>query len=89
MLKAALSKEYEAFQRILRETRKKHGLTQLDVAERLGMGITQSDVSKIERGERRLDVAEFVLFVRALGVPPQAVLAEFERAIPERPLTRS
>ena len=45
--------------------RKKHGLSQAAVA--MGLGLSQSDVSKIEKFERRLDVIEFIDFVRAIN----------------------
>ena len=37
-------------------------------------GKPQSYVSKVESGERRLDVVEFVEFVRAIGDEPVRVL---------------
>jgi len=46
----------------------KAGLTQHEVAERLGR--PQSFVAKVEGGERRLDVIEFIELTRALGVDP-------------------
>jgi len=48
------------------------GLSQIDVAATLGK--PQSYVSKIESGERRLDVVEFVEFARALGSDPVRML---------------
>lgn len=52
----------------LREARESAGLTQTDLANRLGVG--QSYVSKIENGDRRIEVAELVLVCRALGIDP-------------------
>ena len=62
---------------LLRRARKEAGLTQATVAERLGK--PQSYVAKIEGGERRLDVVEFVALARALDADPGAIVAEFER----------
>ena len=52
--------------KFLIEARKQAGLTQIDLASALGK--PQSFVSKYERGERRLDVGEFVQVTKALGV---------------------
>ncbi|MDP2881688.1 MAG: helix-turn-helix transcriptional regulator [Azonexus sp.] len=57
---------------LLSTERERNGLTQVDVANRLKK--PQSYVSKYERGERRLDVVEFVDVTRALGMDPLAVL---------------
>ena len=47
--------------------RKEAGLNQTALAARLG--ITQSQVSKCERGERSLDDARLRAWLSALGVP--------------------
>ena len=44
------------------------GDTQQQVATRLGK--SQSYVSKIESGQRRLDLVEYVLWARAIGIDP-------------------
>jgi len=46
--------------------REASGLTQVALAARLGL--TQSEVSKFERGERALDVLQLRAWLRALGV---------------------
>lgn len=56
-------------------TRKATGITQVELAERLGK--PQSFVSKVERGERRLDVIEFCQVAEALGRDPAMLLQEF------------
>ena len=48
--------------------REEAGLTQVELAARLGT--TQSFISKCERGERRIDVVEFVAFVIAMDRCP-------------------
>ena len=55
-MKTIYSKEYKAVLRKLKKARKKSGLTQVEIAKRLGK--PQSFVSKIENGERRLDIIE-------------------------------
>jgi transcriptional regulator with XRE-family HTH domain len=57
---------YRQFLNRLREARKQAGLTQAEVAERLGK--PQSFVSKCESGERRVDFVELVALSRLYGV---------------------
>jgi transcriptional regulator with XRE-family HTH domain len=67
----------EAYRRLtqaLRAARERAGLTQLDVAARLG--VYASFVSKCESGERRLDVVELAAFCRVYGVRLADFLAD-------------
>jgi transcriptional regulator with XRE-family HTH domain len=66
------SPEYQALREILVAARKAAGLTQQQVAERLGR--PQSFVAKYEGGERRLDVIEFMSVSRVLGKSPLELL---------------
>ncbi|MEA1648799.1 helix-turn-helix transcriptional regulator [Nitrospirillum sp. BR 11164] len=52
--------------------RRAQGLTQGEVAQR--MGTDQSQLSKFERSERRLDVLDYVRYCQALGMAPGAFL---------------
>lgn len=63
---------YDTFQKALVEARQEVGLTQQDVAIRLGR--PQSFISKYESGERRLDVIEFLDVCQSLSVKPQSIL---------------
>ena len=72
MTKSVFTEEYERFRQMLIEARKERGLTQVDIATRLGK--PQSFVSKYERGERRLDVVEFLEVAKALAIDPKAVI---------------
>jgi DNA-binding transcriptional regulator YiaG len=66
-LKRAMhSMEQAAMLRMLVQLREAAGVTQTTLAARLG--ITQSEVSKFERGERALDVLRLRAWLRALGV---------------------
>ena len=58
--KSVYSKEYKEIIGRLKKARIEAGLAQQKVAERLGK--PQSYISKIESGERRLDVAEIKKF---------------------------
>ncbi|KAE9783776.1 helix-turn-helix domain-containing protein, partial [Escherichia coli] len=62
---------YEAVRRVLRKVRREAGLTQVQLAEKLGKG--QSYVSKVERGEQYLDVLEFVEWCEACSTPSEQV----------------
>ncbi|AVM76071.1 helix-turn-helix protein [Magnetospirillum gryphiswaldense MSR-1] len=52
--------------------RKARGLTQIDVAQ--AMGTDQSQISKFERGERRLDILDYVRYAAAVGERPGPLL---------------
>lgn len=71
--------QYKKFIGILVEARSKAGMTQTTLAERLGK--PQSFVSKYERGERRLDIPEFVAIARALDRDSASLIRRIEAAI--------
>ncbi|MBI5970229.1 MAG: helix-turn-helix transcriptional regulator [Deltaproteobacteria bacterium] len=77
MSKSIFSDSYNLLRTRLIKTREKKGLTQVDVATKLGK--LQSYVSKYERGERRLDVVEFLEVTRVLGIEPYKILKELEK----------
>lgn len=68
LAKSIYDDEYRKFIGMLKSERLAAGLTQQQVADRLGR--PQSFVAKVEGFERRLDVVEFVNLCRALGVDP-------------------
>lgn len=68
--------DYAVFARHLAHARQEQGITQADLAGRLGR--PQPYISKIERLERRLDIGEWVGIIRALGLDP---VDELERAL--------
>ncbi len=72
MARSVSSKEYEQFRQLLIEARKRKGLTQTEVAERLGR--LQAFVSRYERGKRRLDVVEFLEVANVLELDPCYVI---------------
>jgi len=76
MEKSTFTRDYAALCRLLRETRENAGMTQVELAEKIGE--TQSYVSKVERGERRLDLVQLQSFCRALKTTLSAFVAEFE-----------
>ena len=56
------SREYRLFIERLRKVRLEAGLTQVQAAQKLKK--PQSYVSKIERGERRIDIVELQQFLK-------------------------
>lgn len=71
------SKEYRRFAEALADARRKAGVSQYQLADRLG--VDQSFVSKYESGRRRLDVLEFLQIVAALGIDYRAVLDQLAK----------
>jgi transcriptional regulator with XRE-family HTH domain len=78
--KSLRSAGHRALCALLVETRRKAGLNQTDVAQRLGK--PQSYVAKYEGGERRLDVVEFLAVCDAVGVDPLPVMRSLLRSRP-------
>ncbi len=73
------SAPYVALAGAIIEMRQAAGLKQSELAERLGK--PQSYVSKVERGERRLDVVEFVSFVSAMNGSFEQILERVASAM--------
>ena len=67
--------DYQLLLSVSKAARKRVGVSQVELAERLGN--TQTFVSKCERGERRIDAVELVEFAEALGVAPQELMGEY------------
>lgn len=72
MTKSVFSDRYSHFLTIIVLARKEAGLTQTELATRLGK--PQSFISKAERGERRIDVVEFIDLAHALGREPSELI---------------
>jgi transcriptional regulator with XRE-family HTH domain len=77
LTKSVFTPTYARFRELLTEARESAGLTQSELAERLKR--PQSYVSKFERGERRLDVVEFLEVADALRINPFNVLKRLIR----------
>lgn len=74
------SQSYRVAISVVTAARRKAGLTQRDLAERLGK--PPSFVAKIETGERRLDLVEFVAIARALNLSPAEFIGQVDAAMP-------
>jgi transcriptional regulator with XRE-family HTH domain len=77
MQKSIHTNRQERLRALLKAARKKAGLTQDELAER--MGAYKTFVSKYERGERQLDVIEFIAVAEALKLDPRALIDQVMR----------
>lgn len=75
--------KYDALRTLLRAARVDAKLTQVEMAAALGVG--QSYVSKIERGENFVDVLLFARWCEACGLKAGKVLDKFWAASPAHP----
>lgn len=66
---------------VLTEARQKSGLTQAQLAEKIGKD--QTYISIIERAQRRVDVLEFVTLAQAMGADPAKLFREVLKRLPE------
>lgn len=72
---------------VIRQARLDAGLTQADLAARLGRD--QSHISLIEGSQRRLDVVEFHRISVAIGRDPIGLFAEVARLLDESSASQS
>ena len=79
MEKSIHTREYTAFLRLLKQVREDAGMTQVGLAEALDK--TQSFVSKVERGETRLDVIQLRTVLAALGTTLPEFAARLEKEL--------
>ena len=70
--------QYRLVGACLAAARRRAKLTQIQAAERFGR--TQSFVSEIERGLRRVDLLEIILIARGLRANPLKLFAEIARS---------
>lgn len=75
MPSSIFTQRHQALIGFIASARKAAGITQVELAARLGR--PQSFVSKVERGERRLDVIEFCEVAEALGHEPGMLFRKF------------
>lgn len=75
MQKTLRSPEYARLLAILVAKRDEIGMSQQTLAQKLD--VPQSFVAKVETGQRRIDVIEFVSIARALGADPARLFRDF------------
>ena len=78
LTKSLHTARYSEFRKRLTDARIDACISQADLAKRLGK--PQSFVSKFERGERRLDIIEFLDVASVLGLVPATFLTDLQGA---------
>ncbi len=81
MSKSIYTEQLDRLCELLVEARSSSGLTQRQLAEKLNR--PHSYVAKVEIGERRLDVVEFIEFCAMLDISPEQVISEMNK-VPKR-----
>ena len=71
MPRSVFTEAYSVLISTVVDARRSAGLTQVELSARLGK--PQSFISKIEQGQRRLDLIEFCAIARAMGADPLAL----------------
>lgn len=72
---------YKDFGRRVRKARLAGDLTQEQVADRVGL--TRTSITNIERGSQHIALHQLFLIASAVGVDPQVLLPDQERALDE------
>ena len=73
------SPEYEVIRSIVVTSRVRAGMTQRTLAKRLGK--SNSHVSLIERGQRRIDCLELYKIAQALSMDPEVLFREIAESL--------
>ncbi|MBL0729577.1 helix-turn-helix domain-containing protein [Piscinibacter sp. HJYY11] len=84
MSKSLYGRHNDVFLTLLRQSRESVQLRQADLARLLGRD--QTTVSRVETGERRLDVLQLRLWLRALGVDFLAFMRELDQRLGDAPV---
>lgn len=79
MRKSIHTRDYAVFLELLIEVRHRAGITQVQLGKKLTF--EQPAISKIERGERRVDVIELKMICGRLGISLQDFIAELEERL--------
>ena len=74
---------YQTFLALLKAERKALGVTQVELAEAIGN--RQVFVSKIEKGDRRLDVVELLEYFDGIGGDVVSFVAKLKAALKKTP----
>lgn len=82
MRKSVRTREYATFLELLIDVRHRAGLTQSQLGQRLPF--EQPAISKIERGERRVDVIELKMICVQLGITLHDFISELEDRLARR-----
>lgn len=82
MDKTIYTHEYAVVLRLLRQARQEAGLTQVQLAKKLRQ--TQSFVSKIEVGDRRLDLVQLRTICRIVGITLGEFVQRLEKELSKK-----
>lgn len=77
MMTSVYSDDYQSVISALKQARVRQNITQTAIATALGR--PQSFIAKVENGERRLDVVEFIRLAQLLGMDWQSELQSIAR----------
>ena len=80
LAKARRSKRYKALIGLLVARRQAAGMTQSNLAARLGK--SQSFVARLENGQRRVTVVEFLTLAKILRFDPYKLISTLEKVAP-------
>lgn len=82
MRKSVHTRDYATFLELLIEVRHRAGFTQAQLGQQLPF--EQPAISKIERGERRVDVIELKMICDQLGIPLHDFMSELEKRLSKK-----
>lgn len=83
MEKTIHTNDYAVVLKLLRHFRKDAKVTQVELARKLRL--TQSQFSKMERGETRLDIIQVRIICRIFGLSLADFVQKLERELAKRP----
>ena len=82
MPKTVFSGAHQHLVDLLIAARRKAKLTQTELAQLIGKD--QKFISLIERGQRRVDVLEFYVIAKAMGLEPLKLYGDLIKKLPDR-----
>ena len=82
MPKSVFTDAYKVLLDAIIEARKDAGVTQVELAKRLGK--PQPWVSNVENGVRRIDVVEFIAIARAIGESAETLFGKVMKNMPKK-----
>ena len=82
MRKSIHTRDYAVFLEVLTKFRHRSGLTQAQLGQQLPF--EQPAISKIERGERRVDIIELKMICECLGVSLQEFITELQENLAKK-----
>lgn len=78
MEKSITTERHRQLSELLRRLREEAGLTQVDLADRLQ--VSQSVISKVESGQRRLDLVQLETYAQGLGVELKTLIRRWQKS---------